>query len=195
MNIYRFLTLSVLTAGALFGEAAWTPYVAEFTQVVKTTGTDGQTQVQQVSGKEERSANGSVLTMVQNNGTPTGGRFWDAKTGRVTEINFVSRKGLLVQVTPHNHSSTPPDAPVGAQVIAGLKCVGYPSHSGSPTGPVKGAVWVDEQDDIVMKTEMHDQVNGKEVHVTRTITNISLAEPDVEDMKVPTDIQVSEQKK
>lgn len=191
---FAFITLaSILGVTALSAQTSWTPYQAQYVQYTDTVDSTGHTNRQQITGREERSADGSLLTTVEHDGTPVHGKLWDAKTGRITGWDYVTKRGMLIQIADRKHTTAAhSDAPLSTQVIAGITCVGYPNHSSADAnGPPNGAVWVDEADDLIMKTEIHDRQAGHEVTFTRTITKISFAAPDPDSMKVPADIMVS----
>lgn len=66
----------------------------------------------------------------------------------------------------------------------------YPNHPGSSNDQGSGTICVDEQDDIVMKVEIHSRLKGENIDYTRALTKIDFAEPDPSIMQIPPDVKM-----
>lgn len=191
MRLVATIALALIASPALFAQESWTPYVAQYRQVMTEIAPDGQSKTTEMLGEEKRSSDGSLLRTVIENGTPARGDYWDSKTGRFTRFNYIDKHGYQAGVAPRKHSNANanPDNALGTQEIAGVVCTGYPSHVGNDPRS-SGTVWVDDRDDVLMKNEIHDFFKGHEIVQTREITTISFVEPDPESMKIPEGIQI-----
>ncbi len=192
MEILRAVALAIIAGPALIAQTSWTPYTAQYTQVMTSTNnTTGKTNTQEIQGKRSDQQMDHSSRPSSKMGAPVRGRLWDAKTGQITEINYLTNRGLIVQIVPRTHTSSHPDSAAGTQTIAGLRCVEYPNRPMNSRSTGSGVVCVNEQDDIVMKTQVHDSINNSTVDYTRTITNISFVEPDPDAMKLPAGLQMA----
>lgn len=191
MTSLRLVTLLFTTGLLSLAQSSWTPYVAQYTQIAKVTYSNGKTTLQQITGQEERSSDGSLVTTVISNGKQVRGTYWDAATGKITKVNFIDGRGVLYRTEKRVHlSNKHSDLPVGSQIVAGVSCIGYPEHLSNPASHGSGVAWVDQADGIIMKEEIHDHVSGNDIVFTKAITNISFVEPLPESMKIPANIKM-----
>lgn len=184
------LGLALLLAPFLLCGQSWTPYTADYVVLSVATDSVGKVRTTQITGQQNRASDGSLFeTATGNDGLPYSGKLWDASTGKVMQLNYVSKIAVQIRMAPRTHTTLPrADAPVGTQIMDGVTCLEYPTHG--PGGKVIGTVWVDEQDDIVIKTEIHDSRNGQTVAYSKTLTNVLFRAPDPSSMKIPSGFEI-----
>lgn len=163
---------------------AWVPYSAKYTEIVNETDSSGHTVTHhEKSGEEIRSSDGSQLMTVIIAGQRTKGQLWQG-CGQHINIDYSQKKAIVGASSPHKHPQLPPDAPEGTMTLGGVEFTAYPVHvpqSGS------GTVWVNMEQDIVAKLEIHLNLpNGVHHDSVRELTSLDLNSPiDDSQMKVP----------
>jgi len=108
----KSILLGIVSAPVIvFGQASWTPYIANYTQTAKVTNTaTGRTTMKQIRGQEERATNGSILTTVVTNGMPVTGKLLNSATGQLIEINYADKRAVVLRNVHYQH--TPSNVPI-----------------------------------------------------------------------------------
>ena len=167
----------------IFGAAAiansqsgWTSYLAQYKETVTETDKGGHVTIHnENTGEESRTVDGSLLTTTTINGVRVSGKLWQA-CGQVVNLNYSSKRAVFTSVHPRKHPFAPPDAPLGTVTIGDLQFTGYPVHMEPGTG--SGTIWVNQNDDIQGKLEMHlNTSNGGHRDIVRQLTALDLTSP------------------
>ena len=161
----KYLLLGWFGATVLYAQQSptWVAYSAKYSDTTKDTDRSGHTAVQQVVGEEIRSSDGSLLITITENGERTKGRLWPA-CGHMITLDYAQHKAVFGESAPRKHPYQPPDVPQGTMTVDGVEFVAFPIHSNVGTG----TIWIDMNDDIMGKMEMHlnlpDGVHRETVH-------------------------------
>lgn len=180
-----FCVLTVSTSGAppqASSSNQWIPYSAQYVESSSWRNSSGSETTQNV-GEEIRSSAGSLLTIETVDGNKVSGKLWDS-CGRVILLNY-QRKEATVRptVTLRRHLHVPPTAPIGSKMIAGVECAEYPAHIDNGTS----TVWIDLNDDILVRSEFHVDTNGTHHDYIRELKSIDFSTPvNLSAMQIPT---------
>ncbi len=150
----------------------WVKYSAHYTEKVSTRDARG-TQTNKTTLKEEfRAKDGTLLTVVKENGQAVSGKLWLADGHRFS-LDYLKNIATEEGEWPRKHPFVPPDAILGTKTIAGVNCVIYPLHMHDGNG----TICADMDDDILGEVEIHSDVGGIHQDYVNELTWIDLNSP------------------
>ena len=188
-NTMRYLVLPLVIAISSFGSSAsqWISYSAQYTETSSINIPGGKQENSKKIGQEIRSSDGSTAKFENINGQTASAELW-LSCGEAAALNYGTKQARITKRAPPQHMQIPPDAPLGVQVIAGLKATGYPIHLKDGTG----SIWIAMDDEIPVKTEVHTSVNGVQYDYVKELSAINL-DPSAEHpaMTVPSGFSIT----
>ena len=165
----------LLGAGCALAEQPatfWVPYSARYVEIADQSDKAGHRfRHTEASLEEIRSADGSLLTTTLMGGERVTGTLWQG-CGQRIDLNYARKEALFGAMVPRQHPYPPPDSPVGSITIEDVQFTGYPIH----TDDGRGTVWVNLDDDIVGRVELHiDMGAGIHLDQIRQLTSLDLS--------------------